>query len=82
MAVAKVIPDSMLINMEYSDSAEKVVDLSLTDQREIVEVVLKPGQVWADPRPSRTNFFMPRIQTEFSCLLVGRGISSTTVKGK
>ena len=27
----------------------KAVDLSLTDQRVIVEVVLKPGQVWADP---------------------------------
>ena len=27
----------------------KRVDLSLTDQRVIVEVVLKPGQVWADP---------------------------------
>ena len=27
----------------------KTVDLSLTDQRVVVEVVLKPGQVWADP---------------------------------
>ena len=27
----------------------KSVDLSLTDQRVVVEVVLRPGQVWADP---------------------------------
>lgn len=27
----------------------KSVDLSLTDQRVVVEVILKPGQVWADP---------------------------------
>jgi hypothetical protein len=27
----------------------KKVDLSLTDQRVVVEVVLKNGQVWADP---------------------------------
>ena len=27
----------------------KFVDLSLTEQRVVVEVVLKPGQVWADP---------------------------------
>jgi len=27
----------------------KKVDLSLTDQRVVVEVVLKKGQVWADP---------------------------------
>ena len=27
----------------------KSVDLSLADQRVVVEVVLKPGQVWADP---------------------------------
>ena len=25
------------------------VDLSIADQRVVVEVVLKPGQVWADP---------------------------------
>ena len=27
----------------------KSVDLSLAEQRVVVEVVLKPGQVWADP---------------------------------
>ena len=27
----------------------KKVDLSLADQRVVVEVVLKEGQVWADP---------------------------------
>lgn len=27
-------------------------DLSLADQRVVVEVVLKPGQVWADPTDS------------------------------
>ena len=27
----------------------KIVDLSLTDQQVVVEVVLKKGQVWADP---------------------------------
>ena len=27
----------------------KKVDLSLADQRVVVEVVLKKGQVWADP---------------------------------
>lgn len=30
----------------------KSVDLSLADQRVVVEVVLKPGQVWADPTDS------------------------------
>lgn len=30
----------------------KSVDLSLTDKRVLVEVVLKPGQVWADPTDS------------------------------
>ncbi len=27
----------------------KSVDVSLTEQRIVVEVVLKPGQLWADP---------------------------------
>jgi hypothetical protein len=31
---------------------------------------------------SWTSFLMPRIQTEFSSLLAGRGISSTPAKGK
>jgi len=30
----------------------KSVDLSLADQRVVVEVVLKPGQAWADPKDS------------------------------
>jgi transposase len=30
----------------------KSVDLSLAQQRVVVEVVLKPGQVWADPTDS------------------------------
>jgi hypothetical protein len=30
----------------------KSVDLSLAEQRVVVEVVLKPGQVWADPTDS------------------------------
>jgi hypothetical protein len=30
----------------------KSVDLSLEEQRVVVEVVLKPGQVWADPTDS------------------------------
>ena len=30
--------------------SDKKVDLSLVDQRVVVEVVLKKGQVWADPK--------------------------------
>ena len=37
-----------LLGLKAPWSVNKV-DLSLTDQRVVVEVVLKPGQVWADP---------------------------------
>ena len=40
--------DEHLLGLKAPWSVNKV-DLSLADQRVVVEVVLKPGQVWADP---------------------------------
>ncbi len=37
-----------LLGLKTSGSVKKV-DLSLADQRVVVDVVLKKGQVWADP---------------------------------